>query len=190
VCRHRAACGGRDADACGIVPAVAVQDLRIDGLDAAVVASPDDEWWTPRHVADAARITLGGVIDLDPASCAEANLVIGAQRIYTADDDGLSRDWAGTVWCNPPFSGRQIRDWYARVRDHDSPSMILIPATRGGHCMDAVERADAIVWLYSNGGWSGPAAAGKTEPWSAPLMAVCWRCEPDPAVWAGVGVIR
>jgi ParB family chromosome partitioning protein len=61
------------------------------------------EWFTPPHVIDAARQVLGG-IDLDPASCAAANATVQATTFFDQEADGLSRDWSGRVWLNPPFS--------------------------------------------------------------------------------------
>jgi hypothetical protein len=53
---------------------------------------------------------LGG-FDLDPAAgCEPAQ--IGDTR-YTREDDGLTSDWFGTVWLNPPFSDKT--PWYARL---------------------------------------------------------------------------
>ncbi len=44
-----------------------------------------------------------GYVDLDPASCLEANKVVKAKRFYTIRDDGLSKNWrAENVWLNPP----------------------------------------------------------------------------------------
>lgn len=64
-----------------------------------------DNWWTPPAVLDLAREVLGQ-IDLDPASCLQANAAVGATRYYTEADDGLTLPWAGTVWCNPPGGRR------------------------------------------------------------------------------------
>jgi hypothetical protein len=64
-----------------------------------------DEWLTADSpFLKAARNVLGGKIDLDPASCAEANAIIRAKKFYTKADNGLSHPWPGNVWLNPPFS--------------------------------------------------------------------------------------
>src|SRR6266567_3336565 len=63
----------------------------------------DDEWFTPVEIMDAVRDVLG-TIDLDPASCIEAQATVRAKRFYSIADDGLKQEWAGRVWLNPPFS--------------------------------------------------------------------------------------
>ena len=68
-----------------------------------IMQSGRQEWYTASRIVDAAREALGGAIDLDPASCAAANEVVQATNIFTAADDGLTRDWHGRVWLNPPF---------------------------------------------------------------------------------------
>lgn len=63
----------------------------------------NDECYTPGKILRYVRRVMGG-IDLDPASCDEANETVKATQIYTKDDSGLARRWAGRVWCNPPYS--------------------------------------------------------------------------------------
>jgi hypothetical protein len=43
-------------------------------------------------------------IDLDPASCEEAQRTVQASEYFTADDDGLGREWFGNIFLNPPYS--------------------------------------------------------------------------------------
>lgn len=61
-----------------------------------------DQHFTPPPVVRCARNVLGR-IDLDPASCYEANEhLVQAERYFTEAEDGLSRRWWGNVFLNPP----------------------------------------------------------------------------------------
>jgi ParB family transcriptional regulator, chromosome partitioning protein len=61
------------------------------------------EWYTPARYVEAVRQVLG-FIDLDPASCAQANETVKARRYFGIEDNGLIQTWdAETVFLNPPY---------------------------------------------------------------------------------------
>lgn len=83
--------------------------------------SGNNEWYTPAPIIEAARDVMGG-IDLDPASCELANQTVKATKYYSIETNGLSHEWHGRVWLNPPyirelcsvFIQKLIREFYLR----------------------------------------------------------------------------
>jgi phage N-6-adenine-methyltransferase len=67
-----------------------------------ITSSESAEWYTPKRYIEAAREVLG-TIELDPASCEDANRIVKADTFFTEEDDGLKKDWSGRVWLNPPY---------------------------------------------------------------------------------------
>ena len=78
--------------------------------------SGENEWYTPAEFINSAREVMGS-IDLDPASCEHANKTVMAERYFSIEDDGLSQDWAGNVWMNPPYSGGLISKFIAKLNE-------------------------------------------------------------------------
>jgi phage N-6-adenine-methyltransferase len=78
--------------------------------------SGENEWYTPERYITAAREVMGS-IDLDPATATLANETIGADAIFTKEDDGLSREWSGNVWLNPPYAQPWIADFMQKLVD-------------------------------------------------------------------------
>ncbi len=71
-----------------------------------------DEWYTPKEIIDAL-----GKFDLDP--CAPVSpLWNTATVMYNKDDDGLSKEWFGRVWLNPPYSRPLIKKFVSRMAEH------------------------------------------------------------------------
>lgn len=66
-----------------------------------------NEWYTPQKYVELVRDVLG-VIELDPASCEYANRTVKAEKYFTLDDDGLTKEWCGRVWMNPPYGSETI----------------------------------------------------------------------------------
>jgi phage N-6-adenine-methyltransferase len=75
-----------------------------------------DEWYTPRKYIEAASAVMGG-IDLDPTSNEIAAQWIPAAQYFTREDDGLSHEWFGRVWLNPPYSQPLISQFLGKLAD-------------------------------------------------------------------------
>ncbi len=80
-------------------------DLEIDHV-------AEGDYYTHHAVTDAARIAMGS-IDLDPASCRDANESVRALRFFGFRENGLLQEWSGNVWLNPPFGN--WRDWVPKI---------------------------------------------------------------------------
>jgi ParB family transcriptional regulator, chromosome partitioning protein len=101
-------------------PPIVPESQEASPVLSALFSSESVEWYTPKKFIEAVRSVLGG-IDLDPASCAQANSVVGAARYYTNEDDGLSLPWYGKVFLNPPYGkegGKSNQEkWSRRLID-------------------------------------------------------------------------
>ena len=98
------------------------------GPTASLMTSNSDEWYTPPHVIEAARKTLGA-IDLDPCTSEVAQKWIGATEYFTITDDGLSKDWHGRTWLNPPYGGKAkvwVKDLEIAYEDGAIPAAIAL----------------------------------------------------------------
>lgn len=102
---------------------------------AAVTQSLTNEWYTPAEYIKSARWVLGG-IDLDPASCEDANQVVQAARFYSEADPGLGHEWKGRVWLNPPY-GRLAGEFVINLaREYDAGHVTAAVTLVNAHCTD------------------------------------------------------
>lgn len=70
-----------------------------------------DEWYTPPSIFESL-----GPFDLDP--CAPVKPLWKIAKVnYSKLDDGLSHEWHGRVWLNPPYSHplieRFVKKWHS-----------------------------------------------------------------------------
>lgn len=76
-------------------------------------SSETPEHYTPKDFLFYVYECLGDV-DLDPCSNSKVSPNVNAELVYTADDDGLSKEWGGKVFMNPPY-GNGIGDWVEKL---------------------------------------------------------------------------
>lgn len=93
------------------------------------------EWYTPARYIEAARAVLGS-IDLDPASCEQAQATVKATRYFTAADDGLRQKWGGRVFMNPPYGKQIIDDFVGKLLRFYERGLVGSYIALTNDCMD------------------------------------------------------
>lgn len=78
-----------------------------------------DEWYTPLEIIESL-----GKFDLDPCTPI-VPLWQTAEVMYNKNDDGLSKEWKGRVWLNPPYSRPLIEHFIRRLADHGNGIALL-----------------------------------------------------------------
>jgi hypothetical protein len=109
---------------------------------AAKHSSMSNEHYTPGVIVEAARTLMGG-IQLDPASSALANTVVGAARFFDAASNGFAHRWnAKSVFLNPP--GGKC--------DTEGRSLVKLPGKKAGYAYEdgspcsKPARSSALLW--------------------------------------------
>jgi ParB family chromosome partitioning protein len=74
----------------------------------------ENEWFTPPEYIELARSVLGD-IDLDPATHKQAQKTIRATNYFTKAEDGLTKEWCGRVWLNPPYAQPLIAHFVSKM---------------------------------------------------------------------------
>lgn len=100
-----------------------------------------EEWLTPPHVLRAL-----GPFDLDPCAPIVRPWEMAAQH-YTIMDNGLTKQWHGRVWLNPPYAG-EMPKWIARLADYGRGTSLLFARTETDAWFDSIwDRATALLFL-------------------------------------------
>lgn len=100
-------------------------------------------WLTPPEIIAA----LGGwqSFDLDPCAAPEPRPWPTARRMNAeADGDGLSIEWDGRVWCNPPYTSPGIEAWLERLARHGRGLTLIFARTE-------TEAFQRHVWQRAHG---------------------------------------
>jgi hypothetical protein len=115
-------------------------DLNLTPND---VSKTSDDYYTPKWIFDA----LGLEFDTDPAQPIGGCSWIPVKRYYTIVDDGLSQEWVGRVWCNPPFSKPAL--WIDKFITHGN-GIMLVTFSRSKSFINLWNKSDGIAALPSD----------------------------------------
>jgi hypothetical protein len=134
------------------------------------------EWYTPKSLFDA----LGVEFDLDPAGAPAGKAPwVPARRIWTKVLDGLSRDWEGHVWPNPPYGPAGVAFIDAMILHGDG--LLLLPSrTETAAYQRALYMAEATcllrerLWFVREDGTTGRSSFGSTlfafDEWAVDVL--------------------
>lgn len=71
------------------------------------------------------------------------------KQFYTAEENGLNKDWQGRVWLNPPFSNPLIQQFLTKIAEHNNGIALVFAKVEAKWFHDIVlRRATAIKFLY------------------------------------------
>ena len=107
-------------------------------------ASKTIEWYTPPEVFE----TLGITFDLDVASPIIRCPWIPARYSYDVVDDGLTSEWFGRVWMNPPYGKHigSVEKWIRRFVDHGDGVALTPSRTDAKWFHDLAPKVDALIF--------------------------------------------
>lgn len=129
-----------------------------------------DEWYTPRYIFEA----LGVRFDLDVAAPHGGPRHVPAVSYLAPSQCGLKTPWAGFVWMNPPFGGRNgLVPWLDRFFAHRDGIALTPDSTSAPWWQDSFKRADAALLVAGKIRFERPdGTVGKCPSTGTTLFAV------------------
>ena len=94
-------------------------------INQGLMTSNTDLWSTPRDFFD----DYNAIYHFDVDVCATSENALCA-KFYSPEDNGLSKEWHGVCWMNPPY-GREIGKWMKKAYEsslHGATVVCLVPA--------------------------------------------------------------
>ena len=101
-----------------------------------------NEWYTPKYVFDALKC----MFDLDVA--APKNIITNVPAYINIYENSLYMPWAGFVWMNSPFEGRNgLIPWLDKFFKHGDGICLTPDRTSANWWQDAFKKCDACLFV-------------------------------------------
>lgn len=126
---------------------------------------------TPRWILD--RL---GPFELDPCA-AEGRPWDCATINITEAEDGLSKDWEGRVWLNPPFDRRTIGAWIERMAAHGCGTALVHARTDTAWFQTIWKRSDAMLFVSGRIKFCSITGVEQEDNSGAPVMLAAFGLE-------------
>ncbi len=140
-------------------------------MNKGLFTSEKNDWGTPKDFFK----ELDNVFRFDADVCASENNA-KCPTFYTKEQDGLTQEWAGNCWMNPPY-GREIGKWVKKAYESKACVVCLLPArtdTKWWH--DYCAKADVIRFCKGRIKFEGGV---KLNPAPFPSAIVIFNLFPD-----------
>lgn len=102
-----------------------------------------DEYYTPKHIIEAL-----GHFDLDPATPSNPKWRT-ADIMYTKEDDGLSKEWFGRVFLNPPYSRPLVGQFMEKMASHGNGIALVVPKLGSKMFRDVIFPSCSAIYILS-----------------------------------------
>jgi DNA N-6-adenine-methyltransferase (Dam) len=124
-----------------------------------------NDYYTPKWIFEAMDLEF----DLDVAAPAGGIPWIPAKMYYSQMWDGLSQDWVGRVWMNPPFSNP--RPWVEKFKQHAN-GVALLPFAKSKWMNEFWPSVDAVTLLPSSLKFHDPKGSNGSIMYLCGLFAI------------------
>lgn len=136
-----------------------------------------DTWLTPPDI-----IADLGPFDLDPCAAPDPRPWPTAREHWT--QDGLTREWSGRVWLNPPYSRKTIGEWLRKMAVHRSGLALTFARTD----TDAFQRyvlrsADALYFFSARISFHHPDGRRSTMNSGGPSVLAAYGANDAERLW-------
>lgn len=161
------------------------------GPAAHLTGNPD--WYTPAYIVEAAREVMGS-IDIDPASCAQANKMVKAATFYTKEQDGLKHEWPGNVFINAPFAHPAVQHFAEKLVDSSQRGVTrqavwLSNASVGSGWWQDLMRRGPVCFPHKRIRFYGPQGEGSPPLLGQSIVYLGWHCEKFVRVFSRLGLV-